>query len=326
MRLSGNLLLRSAVYMAIGGLQAQSPYVPDWQKVAGGQMAFEVASVKPTTEFKLSNVPLGPGDAKPPGGRFSAGMSLPFYINFAYKLDSNPEQDRVVTHLPDSLSQGLYEIEARAEGNPTKDQMRLMMQSLLADRFKLKVHYETREAPVFDLTLVKPGTTGPKLRPHSEGPPCRDSDTPLVLPALGALPALAPLKPGDVFPPNCDERGMARPSNGMQLAGARNITASMLTRLIYAYGSFDGEVDRAVVDNTGLIGTFDFTIEYSPENGGVARSLPPLPDRPNPSPPRESQGPSFLEAMRKQLGLKLTPDKGPVQILVVDHVEKPSDN
>lgn len=292
-------------------------------------MAFDVASVKPTTGFRLSNFPLSPGDAKPPGGRFSAGMSLAIYINFAYKVGSNPEQDRVLTHLPESVSKGNYEIEAKAEGNPTKDQMRLMMQSLLADRFKLKVHWETHDVPVFALTLVKPGTTGPKLRPHDQGPSCPDSDTPIVLPAPGAIPALAPLKPGDVFPPNCDERGMARSSNGMWLVGARNTTTSMLATMIYVYGSSasgDGEVDRAVVDKTGLTGTFDFTIEYSPENGGFARSLPPLPARPNPSPPRDSQGPSFLEAVRKQLGLKLVSDKGPLQILVVDHVEKPSDN
>jgi len=290
-------------------------------------MSFDVASVKPTTEFRLSNFPLSPGDAKPPGGHFSAGMSLPIYINFAYKVGSNPEQDRVLTHLPESASKGLYEIDAKAEGNPTKDQMRLMMQSLLADRFKLKVHWETREVPVFALTLVKPGTTGPKLRPHDQGPPCPDTDTPIVLPAPDAIPTLAPLKPGDVFPPNCDERGMARPgTNGMKLVGARNTPTSMLATLIYAYGSFDGEVDRGVVDKTGLSGTFDFIIEYSAENGGFARSLPPLPDRPNPSPPRDSQGPSFVEALHKQLGLKLTPDKGPVQILVVDHVERPSEN
>src|SRR5580658_5634043 len=77
-----------------------------------------------------------------------------------------------------------FDIEAQAPGNPTKDQMRLMIQSLLAERFKLAVHFETRDAPVFALTLVKPGKTGPKLLPHSEGPPCPDY-TP---PELGAPP------------------------------------------------------------------------------------------------------------------------------------------
>jgi uncharacterized protein (TIGR03435 family) len=249
-------------------------------------------------------------------------MSLPIYIKFAYKLNSNPEQDRGLAHLPESLSKDYYEIEAKAEGNPTKDQMRLMMQSLLADRFKLKVHYETQEAPVFDLTLVKPGTTGPQLHPHDQGAPCPDSDAPMVLPTKGPLPTLAPSKPGDVFPPNCDELGMAIPgSNGMQLVGARNASASMLATLMYTYRAIDGEaLDRAVVDKTGLSGTFDFTVEYWPENGGFFRS-PPLPGQ-----LRESQGPSFLEAMRTQLGLKLTPDKGSVRILVVDHVERPSEN
>jgi len=85
-------------------------------------------------------------------------------------------------------------VEARAEGNPTKDQMRLMMQALLADLFKLAVHFETREAPVFELMQVKSEKTGPKLHPHSDGPPCPDDYT---------MPTRAVLA-SDVFPANCD--------------------------------------------------------------------------------------------------------------------------
>jgi hypothetical protein len=88
-------------------------------------------------------------------------MRLPLwiYIAFACKLPPNDEQTRaMLAHLPKWFG-GFFEIDARAKGNPSKDQMRLMMQSLLADRFKLAVHFETKEEPVYALTLVKPGKT-----------------------------------------------------------------------------------------------------------------------------------------------------------------------
>lgn len=185
-----------------------------------------------------------------------------------------------------------------------------MMQSLLADRFKLAIHFETQEAPVFALTLVKPGKTGPKLRPHSEGPPCPDSYV------------LAPPSSFDVFPPSC---GYAQGSlrNGMRLVGSRNTTMPLLADAIYSYGSLAGEMDKPVVDKTGLDGTFDFKLEYTPGENDQFRGLgPPNPDAPPPS----SEGTPFLNAMREQLGLKLVQAKGPIKMIVIDHVERPSSN
>ena len=175
MRLRKHLLLLSLASVVIAGLPAQTPDEPDWQKAAGGTMAFDVASVK------LAKVPglnawlrfLYGGDAKPPGGRFSATASLSLYIFFAYKLAPFEAMDMFV-HLP-KWAYDNFAIDAKAEGNPTKDQMRLMMQSLLADRFMLRAHFETKEVPVLALTLVNPSKLGPKLLPHSEGPPCPDS-------------------------------------------------------------------------------------------------------------------------------------------------------
>ena len=122
-------------FLTIGALQAQSP----------GKLTFDVASVKPAKPPRLPNFPLNNGDAKPPGGRFSASFSLPAYILFAYKLDAFQGKE-MNAQLPKWASED-YAIDAEAEGNPTKDQMRLMMQSLLADRFKLKVHFETQGSP-----------------------------------------------------------------------------------------------------------------------------------------------------------------------------------
>lgn len=147
------------------GPPAQPP-TPQWQIDAGGRMAFDVASVKPNTAAPSptntnSNVALGPGDYySPTGGLFSAtNFPLNTYIAFAYKLTGN--QGRVFQEqAPKWVLSDRFDIQARAEGSPTKDQMRLMMQALLADRFKLVMHSETRQLPVFGLVLDKAGKIG----------------------------------------------------------------------------------------------------------------------------------------------------------------------
>jgi bla regulator protein BlaR1 len=304
------ILLSAAVAL----LRAQSPDVPDWQKAAGGKMAFDVASVKPTNRPELPNFPLDSGNAKTSGGRFSASFSLSIYILFAYKLDVF-QLNAWNAMLPKWATTDSYEIHATAEGNPTKDQMRLMMQSLLADRFKLKVHFETREMPVLALTLVKPGQTGPKLIPHDQGPSCPDSYT--------ELKPFEPLSDKGVFPPVCEYAMMSGKPAGITLVGSRNTTPEYLAAAISYSGLFAGEVDKPVVDRTGLSGRFDFTIEYAPD---PARGIFFGPGPPKVDAPGDLQGPSFQEALRKQLGLKLVPNKGPVETLVIDHVEKPSEN
>src|ERR1022692_34137 len=87
-------------------------------------------------------------------------------------MPSRDQMDSMLAHAPKWVSTDSFEIHALANGIPTKDQMRLMLQSLLADRFRLQVHIVTVQVPVLALVLEKPGKTGPKLRPHSEGPPC----------------------------------------------------------------------------------------------------------------------------------------------------------
>ncbi|HEY6346803.1 MAG TPA: M56 family metallopeptidase [Bryobacteraceae bacterium] len=306
-----------AAPVAIGILLAQDE--PDWQTAAGGKMAFEVASVKPTKNFRPPNFPLDDRNAKTPGGRFSASFPLWVYISFAYKLAPNEEERRgAVAQLAKIVGNDFFDIEAQAPGNPTKDQMRLMMQSLLAERFKLAVHFETRDAPVFALTLVKPGKTGPKLVPHSEGPPCPDY-TP---PDLSAPPPPV----GEVFPSDC-ETAVISGRNGVRLFGSRNTTMPLLAEAIQTAGGMDLEVDKLVVDQTGLKGKFDFTLEFVPGyndiNNQVRRSLGQAPPD---APPADPQGTPFLNAVREQLGLKLTPSKAMIKTLIVDHVEKPSEN
>lgn len=258
----------------------------------GSQMAFTVASVKPDTgPFRPPNFPLDAGDAfRPVGGHFSAGFPLGVYITFAYKIPLKEGQ-----HFPDWVYDR-FDIQAEAEGNPTKDQMRLMMQSLLAERFQLKVHVETPMTPVLAMVLVKPDKTGPKLRPHSEGVPCEATAE------------------ASVFPPVCDIYSMTVAPNAGALAGSRNTTMELLARALQGIG----RLDRPVVDQTGLSGRFDFSIEFVPGTGAASA--------PDAGVEAEAPGSSFLEALRQQLGLRLEATKAPVPVIVVDHVELPSAN
>jgi hypothetical protein len=126
--------------------QAVKPAISQWQTAAGGKMSFDVASIRPTKPgvFTPPNFALSSDDSySPNGGLLSADFSLATYIEFAYKLWLSPDQRKsMLANLPKWVDRDKYEIHARASGNPTKDQMRLMMQSLLADRFKLAIHYE----------------------------------------------------------------------------------------------------------------------------------------------------------------------------------------
>jgi uncharacterized protein (TIGR03435 family) len=207
------------------------------------------------------------------------------YVLFAYKLRLTDEQTRIaLAQVPKWFNTDLFEIEARAEGNLTKDQMRLMMQSLLAARFKLAVHFDMRETAVLELTLVNPGKRGPKLRPHSEGPPC-----PAASVASGSVPQV-----GEVFPPICGNASWFK-ADGVALMASRDSTPALLAESIQSWGILSGETDKPVVDKTGLSGTFDYTIEWNgrlpgPRPSGVD-ALPPDPT-----------GTTFLQAVREQLG------------------------
>ena len=287
--------------------------VPQWQIDAGGTAKFDVASVKqdtatpgPTTEN--SNVPLGSDDTySPTGGLFSAtDFPFPVYMAFAYKLTED-EMHAVQSQLPKWANTERYDVQAKAPGDPTKDQYRLMMQALLADRFKLALRRETHQVPVFSLVLDKPGKLGPQLQHHSDSPPCSNPSASFG-PGFSATVAVG-------FPEVCGAIRQMQPSApGRFRIGARGYPLATFASLMTAGTT---GVDRPVEDKTGLIGKFDFVIEFSPHISGPppAGSIPPDPN-----------GPTFLEALKEQLGLKLVPQTGPVDVLVVDHIEEPTPN
>jgi bla regulator protein blaR1 len=278
------------------------------------KMSFDVASIKrskPGKSAPMPNFALDDGDSyepfPDPGGRFIADFPLPVYIQFAYKLSLTPEQtESMLAHLPKWVATDYFEIQAKAEGNPTKDQMRLMMQSLLGDRFKLAIRFEKQPTPVFALVLGTPGKTGPKLRAHSDGPPC-DVHMP------GSAPGNSANLDG-LFPRVCDAFILIPAANHEMLLGSRNTTMKRIADSLPSLG----HLGRPVVDQTGLTGRFDFTLQWMPESNGPAPS--------GADAPLDSQGATFLQALKDQLGMKLKSTKAPIDVLVVDHVERPSEN
>jgi uncharacterized protein (TIGR03435 family) len=320
--IAGAAVLMAPVLVGIANapaILAQSASgVPQWQAAAGGHMSFEVASVKllkPGSRGRAPNFALDSGDGfrtdsgENPHGRLSVAWVAPVFISFAYKLSLTPDQRHaMLARLPKWVDTDWFEINAKAAGNPTKDQMRLMMQSLLAERFHLVVHYEMQEMPVYVLTLIKPGKWGPKLIRHADGPPCDES--------VPRDPATGLADPGaDVFPRRCESQTSVPGKNGRIVQGTRNTTMAVLAGFLARTGG------RPVVDRSGITDMIDYRLEWTPESNVCTQSIcQGVEVQPDPNPV------TFVEAVREQLGLKLESTKGPVQTLVIDHIERPSEN
>jgi bla regulator protein blaR1 len=305
-------------------LSAQSS-AADWEKAAGGHMSFDVASVKQNTaaigpQTLHSNIPLGPQEASISTGGLLSSTDWPLsqYMAFAFKLTPS-EVQAVQSQLPKWANTNRYDIQARAWGNPSEDQFRLMVQALLADRFKLAIHRETRQLPIMALVLDKPGKLGPQLRAHPEGWSCVSAPS-------NSTPGEVPTTP-EGFPTPCRALSNLPPSApGRTRLGARGVPMSMIT-ILFNVSQISG-VDRPLVDKTGLTGKIDFVIEfaidYSNAKGPLDLMYIPIPA--GTPPPPDPTAPTFLEALKEQLGLKLEPQTGPVEVLVIDHVEAPSTN
>jgi uncharacterized protein (TIGR03435 family) len=288
-----------AIWFLIGSLQAQT---------------FDVASVKPGKGDGRSttNVPLGPGELfQPTGGLFTAtGQTVFTYIAFAYKLAGNQIQF-LQPQLPSWAMTDPFDVQARANptdgGNPGKDQMRMMMRGLLADRFKLAIHNETRQLPVLAMVLVKPGTPGPQLIPHPANTTCSTTPSGSATETMHTPAGDLPLMCNGIFPMN--------PSAPRRLRFAgRKVTIGFIGDSLSAGAG----LGRPMIDQTGLFGTFDFILEFTPEN----RNVPPAVADAD----FDSYALSFQDAFRTQLGIKLVAQKGPVSVMVVDHLERPSAN
>jgi uncharacterized protein (TIGR03435 family) len=281
---------------------AQSP------TAAGGRLEFEVASVRQNKSNDKASMNVDPtsGDGMvPTGGLYTAtNIVLAQYIAFAYKL-TNQQLRSMVSQVP-WVSEDRFDIEARAEGNPTKDQYRLMMQSLLADRFKMAVHFEMRQIPLFALVLAKPGKLGPQLRLHR-------ADDPVCTTPAAALRGPAPVD-AEGFPERCGGPQSMKPSvPGRMKSGGRDVPMARIAAILTGVGG----VDRPMVDQTGLQGTVDYSLEWIQVAANVPFGAEFHPDE---------SAPTFEEALKEQLGIKMVSEKGSVDFFIVDHVEHPSEN
>jgi uncharacterized protein (TIGR03435 family) len=280
------------------------------QPTTNDRPSFAVATVKENKSDRPGsmNIPLLGDIYTPTGGVFS-GTNIPLisYIYLAYNFTGNQMQ-LLVPHLPGWVITTHFDIEARAEGNPTKSQMRLMVQSLLVDRFKMAAHYETQQLPVYAAVLSKSEKTGPQLRPHSEDVPCSTVPPPPPTPGSASTPATIvgglPTVCGGIV-------ALPETAPGRMRVGGRNIPIGMIISTLAQMGGFD----RSVIDQTGLTGNFDFSIEWTPQRRG-----------PDADPPLDDSGPQLMQALNEQLGLKLESKKGPVEVFILDHIERPSPN
>lgn len=252
-RLIGGVSVIALTISAAFGQTAQPP------------RAFEVASIKPH-DGPLHSI----------FGFSSSGTRATYEVYSTSRLvmEAYNLNDYQVSFNVRQPEDEYYDIFAKAEGDgaPTRNDFRQMLQTLLADRFKLKVHRETKEMPVYALVV---GKNGPKLK---------ESAPDAVWSGRGTV-------------------------NGRNQAMAQ--TKATMEDIAEAIRN-NGFLDRPVLDKTGLTGTYDFKIESTPQFR--INNNPELGDI------------SVFTAVQDQLGLKLEPQKAPIEILVVDHIEKPTAN
>jgi uncharacterized protein (TIGR03435 family) len=228
-------------------------------------LSFEVASVKANTSGQLAT-----GMSVDPARLTVTNQPLSFLILRAYGV-----KDSAISGGPSWLRVDRYDIAAKAETDSSNDQMMLMLQTLLRDRFKLAVHRESKEGGMYGMVVAK---NGPGLTEAKDGEESRLNET-------------VKNEPG---------KGMVR-----HLVGQKT---SM--RQLAAYVS--NPLRRPVLDNTGLTRDYDFDVEWTPDLGYA--------------PSEDGYFDPLLTALQGRLGLKLESRKGQVEILVIDHAEKPADN
>jgi len=281
--LPGPAVLVTAILVMIAayGMFAQSADSP----------RFGVASIKRGLEFTLE-VPMGISPR--PGGRLTTtNAPLNYLIQRAYGVEAYQ-----IAGGPAWVNSDGYDIDAKPESSADQKQMWLMLRALLADRFQLKLHRETRDLPVYALTATK---GGPRL-PAPKGGPCNETMPP-------------PPGPGQPRPsPPCGP-GIFKAGTGLTMHGL-NLTMAKFTEFL---GKMIG---RDVIDRTGFTRKFDLQLDFAFDDAITGLPHPPASDQPADSAAR----PTIFTAIQQQLGLKLESTKGPVEVLVIDHVERPTEN
>ncbi len=317
-------------------------------KADEAKLEFEVASIKASAPPGAGVIRLGqqggPGGGNP--GRVTYNFStIRDLIMDAYGVKRNQ-----VFGGPNWLDSERFDIVAKVPAGATKEQVKVMLQNLLAERFKLTLHRESKELPVYVLVV---GAKGPKLKDSTVAhtPPASDSQPKEGGRDQAGAQAAAPQAP---LPPRPGIGGMKIGRDGcpeappMAARRARNFT--MMTPngecMISNGQTMDGfakelsnRFDRPVIDQTGLKGKYDLRLRYDPSSMPGGRGGPmskDIKDDPGPGPAGgdpanriapDGDPPSIFNALQEQLGLKLEGKKASVGLLVIDHVEKtPTEN
>ncbi len=272
-----HLLPAAAVVAAASTLTAQAPA----QSAAVSRPAFDVVSIKRSPPDARG----GSIGAEPGGLWVMRNVVVAALIRSAY-----PAKVSELPAAPDWVNADRYDVMAKAEGNPPREQMIPMLQTLLAERFKFLAHYETRDYPVFALVMARSDRRpGPNLRRVEI-----DCDAVNAARREGRTPE------------------GAVPSNGAPLCGYSMNGATLrfgglpLSRLADVLGG--NLAGRPVIDKTELPGNYEFTLDST---------IDPVP---------AGDAPSVFTALQEQLGLKLVSDRAPLQVLVVDRIERPTEN
>jgi uncharacterized protein (TIGR03435 family) len=227
------------------------------------------------------------------------GVPLSVLTRLAYNVE-----DFQIIGLPAWASVEGYDISAKASAPVSVEEMRPMLQALLAERFQFAFHRETKELPVYDLDL---GKSGSKLERTTGGcmpdatPPRKPGEAPAPLKTCGGVRRMT-LSP----PPHAVER--------LEMYG---VPVSRLVEILA------NDVGRTVIDKTGLEGDFNFRLDFAPMESSA---IGPAPAFHESEPPSSPAGLSIFTALQSQLGLRLKPTKGPVGVMLIDRVERPSGN
>jgi uncharacterized protein (TIGR03435 family) len=298
----GQILGAGIVFCAMGVIHLDAirkqPAVPF---ARADPPAFEAASVKVNRSGQASG-----GDRVLPGGRYVAeNLPLIFLVRFAYERSprSRGLAPADAAGGPAWLRSDRFDINATAGRDVSLTELRLMLQTLFEDRFKLKVHFETREMPVYRMVLAKAGTLGSQL--HRTTADC----------AGAPFDPLRGTAPGQSYP--CGYFGFSPNvtlGSGRAYQAFRGMTMEDFGRRLHEF------LGRPVIDGTGLAAYFDGDFEFTTE----IVMPPPPPGQANPYDGRVL--PSIFSVMPQQLGLRLDAERGPGEILVIDRVEHPSED
>lgn len=261
-----------------------------------GSLSFEVASVRPSGPQSVRGSNGGPGTRDPERFTFSKAVLRDLLFR-AYGVEDYWAQ----ISGPGWIDTDEYDLSAKVPPGTTKEQFQQMLQNLLAERFKLVIHHDTKVLPVYELTVAK---SGPKLKESAPDPAAQG--LPPVQPAFGAEDknGFPQLPPGRATWMMMNRAGRSR-------LAAQQQRASVLTSILRM------PVDRPIIDKTGLTGLYDFTLEFDPRaaTGGT------------PLDGREAPAPDIFIAVQQQLGLRLVEAKAPFDVIVVNQAQRvPTEN